>query len=81
MGAAHGPLARQFQARLYQRIRHAVHRWLNARKFDNLYHDLRHSSVTAAELARRYHFATVAYLSTFCRKMSGRTPSDIRNLG
>lgn len=58
-----------------------VHRWLNARKFDNLYHDLRHSSVTAAELARRYHFATVAYLSTFCRKMSGRTPSDIRNLG
>lgn len=53
-------------------------KWLKERRDDDLLNDIRNSPTTFSELAAKYGFSSSAYLTAFCRKNYGATPSELR---
>ena len=54
-------------------------KWMLGRKAGLIYRDILMSKVPFAEIARKFNFASSAYLTYFCKNHFGITPQEIRD--
>ncbi|MDR0511324.1 MAG: helix-turn-helix transcriptional regulator [Rikenellaceae bacterium] len=54
-------------------------KWMNEQRARNIYYDLRYSEKTLTQISEEYHFASVSYLSTFCKNNLSQTTREIRS--
>ena len=69
-----------FKRTFRKEFKQPVHRWLNERKKVNILHDLKYTKLSLQDIANRYRFSSLAYLSTFCKQHLGKSPSEIRKM-
>lgn len=69
-----------FKRTFRKEFKQPVHRWLNERKKVNILHDLKYTQLPLQDIATRYRFSSLAYLSTFCKQHLGKSPSEIRKM-
>lgn len=56
----------------------SAHQWMNQKKAEFVYRDLALTDKTVAEIAIEYNFSSSNYLITFCKKVFGKTPLELR---
>ena len=69
---------RNFQRRFKIEFKRSAHEWLNDRRAERIFRDIRGTDKELAEIAVDYGFATSSYFTTFCKQYFGKTPSALR---
>jgi len=53
--------------------------WMNFQKAQAIHHEIKCSQKTFAELSYEFGFSSPSHFNSFCKKIFGRTPGNIRN--
>lgn len=73
-GVSQGHLARSFKASTGWQI----HKYIAQERIKAALELIQHGDLTCEQVAARLGFSSAGYFSTVCRRMTGRSPSDIR---
>lgn len=52
--------------------------WLSEQKKQDIYYEIRSGKKNLKEISGEYHFSSTAHLNTFCKKMFGMTPRQLK---
>lgn len=72
---------RTFTRKFKETFLESPHKWILARKAEFIENDIVRSNLSFNEIANKYNFSSPAYLSNFCKKLWGKTPTDMRKHG
>lgn len=67
-----------FNRRFRQEFGMSAHKWLVRRKSESVLNDILMSNLTFAEISLKYNFSSPSYLVSFCRRMYGKAPNELR---
>lgn len=67
-----------FNRRFKETFHDTAKNWLMLRKLEQLKNDIVMGNASFASIADKYHFSSISYLITFCKKHFGKTPSELR---
>lgn len=67
-----------FNRRFKETFHDTAQNWLMLRKLEVLKKDITMGNASFASIADKYHFSSISYLITFCKKHFGKTPSELR---
>lgn len=70
-----------FKRRFKETFGEPAHKWITGRKAEHVYRDIALGILSFADIAEKYRFSSVSYLTTFCKKHLGKTPQQLRNEG
>lgn len=67
-----------FNRRFKETFQDTAKNWLLRRKQEFVKNDILMTSLSLAEIAEKYHFSSISYLVTFCKRYFGKTPNELR---
>lgn len=67
-----------FNRRFKETFHDTAQNWLKLRKLEDLKRDITMGNASFASIADKYHFSSISYLITFCKRHLGHTPSELR---
>lgn len=70
-----------FKRRFKETFGEPAHKWITGRKAEHVYRDIALGILSFADIAEKYRFSSVSYLTTFCKQHLGKTPQQLRNEG
>ena len=70
-----------FKRRFKETFGESAHKWITGRKAEHVYRDIALGILSFADIAEKYRFSSVSYLTTFCKQHLGKTPQQLRNEG
>ncbi|MGL5636125.1 MAG: helix-turn-helix transcriptional regulator [Bacteroidales bacterium] len=68
-----------FNRRFRENFGESALQWINKRKAETIYNDLRQTRKSLIEIADEHQFSSTSYLTTFCKKYFNNTPEQIRS--
>lgn len=67
-----------FSRRFMESFRESPGKWLEKKKAEAIYIDIRMTHLPLADIADKYNFSSNAYFSTFCKRHFGKSPRELR---
>ncbi|MGL4780956.1 MAG: helix-turn-helix transcriptional regulator [Bacteroidales bacterium] len=68
-----------FNRRFRENFGESALQWINKRKAETIFNDLRQTRKSLIEIADEHQFSSTSYLTTFCKKYFNNTPEQIRS--
>lgn len=68
-----------FQRKFKQAFRTPVKQWLLERKADSIIQDIKTTFNPIEEISYKYGFSSPSYFSNFCKRMFGKSPTELRS--
>ena len=70
-----------FNRRFQEAFQKSPQEWMTVRKTEDILKELVMTSLPFLEIAEKYNFSSVSYLTAFCKKHFGKTPAELRKNG